>query len=105
MGEFGSQRDKRFCVQCGLKHRYSPGSHISRQREHFVVCVFCREYKRGAVEGNTKLNVCVRCPAHEMERAMEAPIQNFTVPWIRRAGRRRQEGPEDEDSAGEYFGN
>lgn len=83
MGKFGFQRDKRFCVQCGLKHRYSPGSHISRQGEHFVVCGCCREYQRGAMEGNTKLNVCGRCRAREVERAPEARSQNFTIPWIR----------------------
>lgn len=105
MGKFGLQRDKRFCVQCGLKYRYSPGSHISRQGEHFVVCGGCREYKRGAMEGNTKLKVCERCRAREIKRATEACIQNFTVPCIWRVGSRRgQEGPVDEDSAGSYFG-
>lgn len=46
IGKYGSQRYKRFCVQCGLKHRYSPGSRISRQGEHFVVCVLPRVQER-----------------------------------------------------------
>lgn len=65
-----------------------------------MLCGCCCEYKRGAVEGNTKF---VRCRAREIEKAKEARVQNLTVPRIRRVERRRQEGSEDEDSDGEYF--
>lgn len=102
MGKGGSQPQRRFCVQCGLKYRYTPGSHISRQGKHFVVCRRCGEYERGAVEGNTKFNVCVPCRALEIERATEVRVEHFILPAgpSRRVERRPQytyEYPENSD--------
>jgi hypothetical protein len=65
-GKNGTYRENRFCVQCGINPRpgttrYSRGDCIERQGEHFVVCLRCAKYGRGAVEGLCKLAVCQSC--------------------------------------------
>jgi hypothetical protein len=107
-GKNGTYRENRFCVQCGINPRpgttrYSRGACIERQGEHFVVCLRCAKYGRGAVEGLCKLAVCQGC--RMFLRAAEVRDEERTAKAeqsIRRVERRLRYGSEYEDSDLEY---
>lgn len=103
-GKNGTYRENRFCVQCGINPRpgttrYSRGACIERQGEHFVVCLRCAQYERGAVEGLCKLAVCHGC--RTFLRAAEVRDEEKRAraeQSIRRAERRLRCGSDYEDS-------
>ncbi|KAH8746626.1 hypothetical protein F5883DRAFT_363699, partial [Diaporthe sp. PMI_573] len=71
----GPEASKRFCVECGTAPRqerliqgYSPGTHISIQGVHHVICRRCRRFDRGWEDGQCRnTSYCLLCAA-ENER-------------------------------------
>jgi len=78
----GPKASKRFCVECGTApHQkefiqgYSPGTHISIQRVHHVICCSCRRFDRGGKdEQGRNISYCQSCTA-ENERFRAALAQ------------------------------
>ncbi|OJJ34723.1 hypothetical protein ASPWEDRAFT_39804 [Aspergillus wentii DTO 134E9] len=64
----GRDVHKRFCVECGLKPRddgnarYGPGAQIVIQGCLFVICIYCKEFGRGAYDRlDRETSECERC--------------------------------------------
>lgn len=65
-GKFGTHREKRFCIQCGINPRpgitrYSRGACIDQQGERFVICWHRGKYERGDVEEENNIASCKGC--------------------------------------------
>ncbi|KAJ5731725.1 uncharacterized protein N7483_006233 [Penicillium malachiteum] len=74
----GTDRDKRFCVECGVKPRdgpprYGPGSQFTFQGQACVICILCHQFRPAAFNsdgrGTRHCEVCwsgrIRLPAKE----------------------------------------
>lgn len=72
----GRDVDRRFCVECGLKPRdgtarYGPGAQITMQGTVYVICLLCKQFRRGALDGLGKqTSYCESCrPASGMTKS------------------------------------
>ncbi|PQK11672.1 hypothetical protein BB8028_0003g02960 [Beauveria bassiana] len=87
----GSEALTRFCIDCGVTPkgeknslRYTPGSHISIQGVHHVICQACQAFTRGAQRNDgVNLPYCLRCcrGQHAEDQRREIERRSLDIQW------------------------